>query len=504
MTYNGGGAEIVAGGITYNHLSLAKSGGAASLSASATLNGNLIITNAGAFALSAPLTVGGNVAVASNANFQVSGAGTTLWVSGNWSQVGSFTPGPGTVVFTGPNAQSIGASTFNNLTFNKSSGAATLAGNLSVGGDLNLSAGTLDLAGFTIARSVVGGLFTMGASTTLKVGGGFPANFGVRSLSTGSTVAYNGASAQIVSGETYGNLVLAGANPKTLAAAALVAGDLTIQSNATFAASSYLLELAGNWTNNGTFAYGTSTIKLSGAGKAVSGNTDFNHFTVTGSYTAAGSDLAIHGDAIVSGSLDTGSGHASLDGDLTDTGPFSSSGTVTFTGTRVQNLQLLGTVLFAPSSVINFNGTVAPVLSSVPGTSFAAVNINNTAGITPDIGWTVFGAFTVANNAAFYAGSSAHTFYGAFVNNGAVTSSGTLDFEPTNSVTLRLAGVLFSSAGTVQFGGSGQISLVGNASAFNTVAIANTHTLGFAANTNWTLSGDLGVAPAQPSTPAPG
>jgi len=61
--------------------------------------------------------------------------------------------------------------------------------------------------------------------------------------------------------------------------------------------------------------------------------------------------------------------------------------------------------------VINFNGTVAPVLNSISGPSFANVNINNTAGIAPNLGWTVYGAFTVANNAAFYAGSSTHTFW---------------------------------------------------------------------------------------------
>jgi len=77
------------------------------------------------------------------------------------------------------------------------------------------------------------------------------------------------------------------------------------------------------------------------------------------------------------------------------------------------------------------------------------------------------------------------------VNNGVVTSSGTLDFEPTNNVTSRLAGVSFSSAGTVRFGGSGQISLLGNASAFNTVVVANAHPSGITPNTGWTLAGDL-------------
>ena len=284
-----------------------------------------------------------------------------------------------------------------------------------------------------------------------------------------------------------------GSNAKTLANATFVAGDLTIQTNATFAAGAYLIELLGNWTNNGTFAHGTGTVKLGGAGKFIGGDAHFHNLTVTGSYTMAGGNVAIHGNVNVSGSFAIGTGQVSLDGDLAITGSLSSSGTATFTGTRVQTLQLLGMLQSAGSGVINFNGTEAPVLYSVLAPSFATVNINNTAGIAPNLGWTVYGPFTVASNSAFHGGSSTHTFNRAFINNGTVTSSGTLIFQPTNDVPVRLAGESFSSTGTVRLGGSGQISLVGNASAFNTVAIANTHAAGITVTNNWTLAGDLRI-----------
>ena len=492
VTYNGSGAQIVAGGISYNHLTFAKSGGAASLSTSATVNGNLVITNATTFALSAPLTVGSNVVIASGTTLQVSGATTTLSMGGNWSRVGTFTAGTGTVIFTGTSAQSIDASTFNQLTINKSSGTATLAGNLIVGSDFSLSAGTLDLVGLALARSVVGGTFTMGAGTTLKIGGGFPTNFATRTFSASSTVEYNGAGAQNVSGETYGNLILSngGAAAKTLAATTIVAGDLIINSNSTFSASSFTLTAQGNWTNSGTFTASTGAVTLSGAGKNLSGATTFNALTVSGSYTGV-SNLTVNGAMTVSGTYAAGGTTATFAGDFNNTGAFTSSGTVTFTGTGAQTIALNSG--FNSSGTVNYNGSIAPTFASVTAAALQDVNVNNTAGITPLAGWTINGNFAVAAGATFGGGNLNHLFKGNFTNSGSVTSSGTFQFLPTNGVTLTLRGTVFSSSGTVIFGGTGQITIAGGAPSFASVSIENTHAAGVTPSVNWTLSGDLSI-----------
>src|SRR5439155_18979246 len=130
---------------------------------------------------------------------------------------------------------------------NKSSGPATLAGNLTINGDFTVSRGTLDLGNLTAGRSTVGGTLTLAAGTMLKIGSAFPASFGVRSIAPSSTVEYNAVGGQTVAGETYGQLIFSngGSNAKTLAAATTVSGDLLIRSNATFAANSYLITLQG-------------------------------------------------------------------------------------------------------------------------------------------------------------------------------------------------------------------------------------------------------------------
>src|SRR5439155_4937021 len=140
----------------------------------------------------------------------------------------------------------------------------------------------------------------------------------------------------------------------------------------------------------------TGTLRLEGSGKVFSGATTLNHLAVVGSCTVDGSSLTITVNLYVSGSLDTGAGSVSLDGDLTNTGTLASSGTTTFSGTRAQTLQLLGAQISSSSGVINFNGSVAPVLNSTTSPQFVTVNINNTAGISPSVGWTVFGLFTIA------------------------------------------------------------------------------------------------------------
>lgn len=495
VIYNGAGGQSVAG-VAYNRLAFEKTGGDATLAAATTVGSDLTLTNSGTFTVSASLTVAGRVVVDTGTGLTTSGAGTTLAVGGDWTRLGAFTPGSATVALNGTGAQTVNATTFNNLAISKTSGTVALAGNLSLNGDLNLASGTLDLGTNTANRSAVGGALTLASGTTLKAGNVFPANFGTRSLAASSTVEYTGAAAQTVSGETYGNLVFSngGSNAKTLAAATTIAGDLLINSNATFAGSSFLVTLSGNWSNSGTFNAGTGTIKLDGAGKSVSGGATFTNLTVTGSYTVAGSALIIHGNLFVTGTFDVGAGSATLDGDLINAGSLTSSGTTTFTGTRVQTLQLLGALVASSSGVINFNGSIAPVLYSTTSPRFVTVNINNTVGITPSTGWTIYGPFTVASTSAFHAGSATHNFYHAFLNHGTVTSSGTLNFEPAVSTTVKLGGVAFASTGTVRFGGASQISLAGNGGSFNAVIVANTHAAGVTANTNWTLTGGLTIS----------
>ena len=120
------------------------------------------------------------------------------------------------------------------------------------------------------------------------------------------------------------------------------------------------------------------------------------------------------------------------------------------------------------------------------------VNLNNTAGITMDVGWNVSGAFTVAAGAGFNGSIYSHVFSGTFTNNGTVSSSGTLTFSPANATTLAL-GTNFSSTGSVVFGGTQPITISSTALSLGSVEIANTHAAGITPGSNWTLAGNLQI-----------
>ena len=492
VIYNGINSQIVAG-VPYNNLQFNKASGVASLTNAATVGGNLILTNNGTFSLAADLTVSSNVSILDGSVLNANSA--ILTVGGNWTRSAAFSSGTGTVVFSGSTNQTIAATTFNNLTISKTGGTALLNGNSVVNGNLSLSSGTLDLQSFTLTRSAFGGVLTASAGTRLRVGSGtvFPSNFATRTLDATSTVEYYGATAQAISGESYGHLTLlnGGASAKTLVSATTVLGNLLINSGSTLNGSSNSLSLYGSWTNSGTFQGVTGTVILSGTNRFIEGATTFNNLTIPGSYTVLAPTVHISGNLFVSGTFDTATSTMSLDGDLTNTGSLLSNGTTTFTGLRVQTFKLLGAIASSSTGVINFNGSVAPVMQSTTAPLFANVNINNTGGISPSQGWTFAGNVNIGAGASLNGGASTHTFLGSFTNAGTVTSSGTLDFRGTADKTLVLSGSSFVSFGTVRFGGSGRTIILGDAPSFTKVIVANVHTNGISPVTDWLINGDL-------------
>lgn len=491
VIYNGTGAQGIAG-INYYNLTVNKPGGIGNISSSTAVTGSLALT-AGQVDLNAALSVTGNVSIGPGAT--LNGNSYAVAVGGNWSNSGSFVPSGSTVTFNGTGAQSISATTFNNLVISKSSGTATLAGNVSINGNLTVSGGSFDLLTYTCNRSSVGGVLSAANGISIYAAGAnnFPANYGSYTLGSSSSVTYNGAVAQTVAGIAYGNLLLANGGGKTLEATITVNGDITIGSGVTLNAGSYSIQLYGNWVNNGTFASGTSTLLLYGTNKTISGNTAFYRFAVYGSYTVNGSDLVFNNTIriLTGGSFNVGTGNATVNGDLTNSGSLISYGTTTFTGTTVQNISFYNALVSNSFGVINFNGNVSPVLNSTSAPTYATLNINNTAGVTASVGWNVFVAMNISSGATFNGGASTHTIYGSFTNNGTVTSSGILSFQPSTAKTLALTGTSFSSTGTVIFGGTGAITVTGTAPVFNGVVIANT--AGVTPSSNWSVGGDFSI-----------
>ena len=494
VTYNGTSSQQIAS-VTYNNLVINKVSGIALVNAALTANGNLSVT-AGELDMNANATIGGNIAISSGATLY--GDGAIINAGGNWSNSGTFNAGTGSVVINGTAAQSISSTTFNNLSVNKSAGTATLSGNIIINSDLSVQSGTLDLATYTSNRSAAGGQLNISGGATLIAGGAnnFPQNYAIQTAATTSTVHYNGTVAQTVAGITYGNLIFSngGASAKTLNASSTVNGDITINIGSSVNASSYTINLGGNWSNAGTFVPATSTLVLNGISKTINGATTFNEITVYGSYAVINnSDITYNGLLLVTstGIYSAGGGTATVNGDLTNSGSLTSTGITTFTGTSLQTIRLINALVSTSTGVVNFNGNVAPVLNSTSAPTFANLNINNTAGVNPSKDWLVMVSMTIGAGAIFNGGISHHTIRGNFTNNGTVTSDGELYFNPYFPVTLQLSGTSFSSTGTVNFGGTTPITITGSPASLNDVRITNTNAAGITPPSGWVMNGDF-------------
>ena len=492
VTYAGSASQDVAGGITYNNLSISKSSATATLTTAATATGDLAV-NGGTFLVNAPLVVGGTVTIGAGATLD--GGLSVISVGGDWSGSGSFASGSGTVVLNGASQQSISPTTFNNLTVNKSNGRALLTGGLPINGDLTVAAGTLDLGVFTANRTSIGGTLTLADWTTLRLAGAnnFPINYAIVNISSKSTVEYYGSGTQIVAPVAYGNLTFSngGSNVKILSGNTAVAGNLLINSGSTFDAGSFALTVDGNWNNSGAFTPSSSLVILAGSSNTLSGNTAFNDLTVTGNYTASG-DITVNGTMTVTGSYQAGGTSTTFSGDFFNTGSFLSGGTVTFTGTTVQTIEMDSG--FVSTGTVNFNGSVSPDFVSLTSPTFDNVNVNNTGGIAPNTDWLVTGNFIVGAGASFVGGPYAYTIGGTFTNLGTVSSDGTITFDPSGAVTLSLGGSSFSSTGLVDFGGTGSITVTGGPLTFSSVEITNTSAGGVTPLSDWTVTGDLYIA----------
>jgi hypothetical protein len=493
FTYNGSTDQIV-GAVTYNNLVVNKSAGTANVNSATTVNGNLSLSTGGSLSANADLTVGGNISIGGSTI--LAGNNSTIGVGGNWIRTGTFTPSSSTVVFNGSGNQTIDGTAFNNVTINKSGGTASLNAAITVNGNLTQSQGTFDIAVLTTDRSSLGGTFQMGANTVLRLSGAnnFPSNYSTYTLNSTSTVEYYGSLAQTVRGSiTYGNLTINNSgSAATLGGAITVGGNVLIQSGSSLSTSSYTLIDQGNWTNNGSFTSATGTIQLSGTSKALSGSssTTFNNLTVSGSYISS-KDITVNSTMNITGTYTAGNTTTILIGDISNTGTFTTSGIVAFNGTQAQSIALNSG--FSSTGIVNFNGTVAPTFTGSSPPQFATLNINNTGGVSPTTGWTVNGVFTVAFGAVFNGGAATQTFNSTFINNGTVTSSGTLLFSPSAATTITLTGTSFSSTGTVEFGGNGSPTIIGSTPTINALTISNTNASGVTLPAGWTIGSDINI-----------
>lgn len=334
--------------------------GNAVLDATSANNNNSKTINVGA----GTLNIGGNLTLTNGVGDRLavlSMSTGTAYIGGSLSGGGTLTPGTGTVVYNGAGAQNVGGYTYNNLTVNKSAGAATLTGSAAINGNLTVSAGTLDLSAFTADRATAGGAIAVASGATLKIGGSntFPANYTTRTLAANGVVDYSGTS-QTVSDEAYSHLNLSGSGNKSAGAGLTVNGDLTIAAGATFLGNSHTHNLKGNLSNSGTLTGGTSTINFNGtAAQSISGAGATNFFSLT----------------IANAAGVTPNGNITVQGNFTHTAGFTAgTSTVTFGGSSAQSLT--GTTTFNNLVMNNAAGLTLNNTVSAGGTAtFTSGNI---------------------------------------------------------------------------------------------------------------------------------
>jgi hypothetical protein len=509
VAYTGTRGQVVAP-VIYNNLSFTKSTERAVIQTPTIVNGNLTTTTGGELEVADTLTVLGNITIGAGNNLIETGG--RINIGGNWTTNGAFTVGNGSVNFDGSGNQTVNANIFNTILVNKTAGTLSLTGNITLNSDLTLTAGTLNLSTYTADRSNPGGILTLYAGTNMKVEGAnnFPNNYITNALNATSTVEYNGTIAQNVVAIDYGNLTFSNGDvlPKTLLGNIFINGDLLINSGATVEPDVNTLTLNGNMIHNGVFNPSSSTFRLTGNTKTISGTSPLTVNNLTspgGSYTISNSVLTIAGNLFVDvapSSIDVGNSTVTIDGDFTNKGSITSSGILNFSGTRLQTISLIGALVSSSTGVVNFNGNVVPITNSTSSPSFYTVNINNTGGaISPSQPWTVVLACNIASGAILDLGSLTHTFLGNFTNNGTVLSEGRLRFTPlvppfptSGTITLQASGASFISSGEVEFGGSGTLTLLGTAPTLSYVSITNTNVTGVTPSTDWVINQDLYIA----------
>ncbi len=344
---------------------------------------NIIFAGTGTITATGSLTIWGNVTISNHFN----AGGFAHYVYGNWTNNGVFAYGTSTIHFVGTGNILIGVSDFYHIVF-ASSGNITATGSLTIYGDVTITH-HFDAASYehyVYGNWYNNGIFVYSTSTIHFVGSG--------NIFLGSNEFYHA--------------VFGGSGTITATGSITFYGNVTI--NNYFNPGAFTHYVYGNWTNSGTFVYGTSTIHFLGTGNILIGSSNFYHiiFAGSGTITATGS-LTIWGNVTISNHFDAGAWDHYIYGNWINNGTF-----------------VYGT------STIHFVGS-ANLLIGV--NNFYHVVFARTGTITASGSLTIYGNVTITNH--FDAGSFEHYIYGNWTNNGTfVYNTSTIVFMGTVQQTI--------------------------------------------------------------------
>lgn len=281
-----------------------------------------------------------------------------------------------------------------------------------------------------------------------------------------------------------------------------IGGNLNIRALTTLAQSNGTsLNVAGNWSNSGTFTANTGTVTFNGNAvdaTITTGGSSFYNLTInapTSSYVLAGNAITVTNNlTITDGTLDVSSGNLGItiggNWSNTGTGIFTPrSGTVTFNGSGV-NQNITGGPFYNFVSSSTLAGATRTILSNL--------DINNTVSIQTN---TEF----IAGSNTIYVGASSGT---AWVRTGTFTANtSTIIFDGGNatidngsSSATNFYNLTFSGTGTKTFSSLGG-NISNNVTVNSSVTAVDLGTGSFTVGGSFTLTGGTTLYVRQPSLP---
>ncbi|MBI5219443.1 MAG: T9SS type A sorting domain-containing protein, partial [Bacteroidia bacterium] len=395
-----------------------------------------------------------------------------------------------TVNYTGSGIN-VKSTTYYNLKISNT-GTKTLAGAITVNGDLTIDGGTLASSTFQISGNVtLASKFTMAAGTAFTLGlttsatcPQFPTNIttGNITLDPASSVTYQCNSATDVISVTpaYGNLYITNGNTiltKTLSSTPLnINGnfDITDGSSAlTVAVGANTVNIGGNLTGNAASTLSTGTINIGGSNNSYTGTVTIGNSLVnfngtgpqsvkaltyynlkvdksSGTASLTGTTAAGGYLTIANGTLSTGANQLSVTGDMTISAGtlsladnnFTVSGNSSITG-NINFTSATGTKSFNGNVVLN-NGGVWNASAAIPVTING--NLQNDGAFTANSG-----AYTFTGLAKTMSGANSLSFDNVAINIGATYTATT-----NTTITTALAG-----AGSLAVGADNSLTLGG-------------------------------------------
>lgn len=459
---------------SFNNLTI--SGNTTTLGGNTTLTGALVATgtlNTSTFTLGVAGNFTVNGAVSGTGAISLTGAGTTIDGTGSVTNTTTLTISTGaksvlsTANLSFANTIAVsGAITVTNNGTITTTAAGGITGSIAGSTWTNAANSTLNILGPLLATGTLDAeanpntINYSGAGQTVKLPNGTtPNTYYHLSLSGSGTVTMPGTALSIL-----GNFTTSGTESTTAAAALTVGGNFTMGTGTTFNASSFTHNVAGNFSNSGTFTASTGAFNFNGAAasQTITGATTFNDLTVANTFPSGSLSLAATSNVTVGNNLTLTSGTFAVGANtLTLNGPTiagtatnlstTSSSNLSFGGnsaginlpssvTSLNNLTLNNTNA-TPQLTLNGSPTVAGILTLTSGVIVAGTNTLTTSANCPGsiirtAGW-VSGNLRMAfpagtPNCTFHVGDATVNYTPMQVNFTAATPAGNLTASVTS------------------------------------------------------------------------